>query len=142
MSDTELSLSRHSLLIGGNGTGKTSILEAIDKVFGAGRRGYGFREQDVATGAAKLIIDFELCPDDGQAFTREEHAMFETHVEFGRRGSEMVLIRVVAGREKTAFSDPAGTFTKSDDEPDGVLDNRTRTLIGFFYLPSARDARP
>ena len=141
MSDTELSLSRHSLLIGGNGTGKTSILEAIDKVFGAGRRGYGFREQDVATGAAKLIIDFELCPDDGQAFTREEHAMFETHVEFGDDGSEMVLIRVVAGREEDGVFRSRGTFTKSDDEPDGVLDNRTRTLIGFFYLPSARDAR-
>ena len=33
MSDTELSLGRRTLLIGGNGTGKTSVLEAVDKVF-------------------------------------------------------------------------------------------------------------
>ena len=141
MSDTELSLSRHSLLIGGNGTGKTSILEAVDKVFGAGRRNYGFREQDLGAEASELIVDFELQPDDGATFTAEEHALFETHVDFNDDGNEIVLIRVTAEREDDGVFRSRGTFVKSDGEPDGVLDSRTRDLIGFFYLPSARDAR-
>ena len=141
ISDMELSLGRRTLLIGGNGTGKTSVLEAVDKVFGAGRRNYGFREQDLGAGVPELTVDFELRPDDGATFTPEEHALFETHVDIGANGSEVVLIRVVAGPEEDGVFRSRGVFMKSDGESDGLLDAPTRGLISFFYLPAARDAR-
>ena len=141
MTDVDLSLNRRTLLIGGNGTGKTSVLEAVDKVFGAGRRNYGFREDDLAAGAAELTVDFELRPDDGNTFSPEEHALFETHVDVGTDGDEVVLISVVAGVEEDGVFRTHGMFMKSDDQPDGPLDSMTRRSISFFYLPSARDAR-
>ena len=48
LKDVEIRFDGRSLLIGGNGAGKTSVLEAIDKVFGAGRRGFSFTEEDLA----------------------------------------------------------------------------------------------
>lgn len=141
MRDVELSLGRRTLLIGGNGAGKTSVLEAVDKVFGAGRRNYAFREQDLAPGADELTVDFEIRSEDGSVFTPDEHALFETHVDIDDEGNEVVLVRVVAGLEDDGVFRSHGVFMKSDGDEDGILDATTRGLVGFFYLPSARDAR-
>ena len=139
--DVDLSLNRRTLLIGGNGVGKTSVLEAIDRVFGAGRRNYGFQEQDLAADATELIADFELSPDDSAVFTPQEHALFETHIDIGGGDREVVRVRVVASTEEDGVFRSRGVFVKSDDESDGPFDGVTRGFLNFFYLPSARDAR-
>lgn len=141
MADVTVTLGKRTLLIGGNGAGKTSLLEAVDKVFGAGRRSYGFREQDLAPGASELKVDFEIRPDDASSFTQEEHALFETHVDLDDRGAELVLVRVVASFEDDGVFRSRGTYLKCDGEEDGALDLAARSALGFFYLPAARDAR-
>lgn len=141
MRDVTVTLGKRTLLIGGNGAGKTSLLEAIDYVFGAGRRNYGFREQDLAPGTRELKVDLELRPDDGSTFTREEHALFETHVDVDDHGDELVHVLVVASIEDDGVFRSRGTYLKSDGDEDGVLDLATRSAIGFFYLPASRDAR-
>ncbi len=137
----ELYFGAQSLLIGGNGAGKTSVVEAIDKVFGAGRRGYGFTEEDLAPGADKLTVEFEIRPDDGQKFSPDEHALFETHVDIDAVNTEVVRIRVTAGFEDDRLFRARGEYLKEDGNPDGVLDADTREAVTFFYLPAARDAR-
>ncbi len=141
MRDVTVTFGKRTLLIGGNGTGKTSLLEAVDKVFGVGRRSYGFREQDLAPGTSELKIDIELRPDDGSTFAPEEHALFETHVDVDDRGNELVLVRVVAGFEDDGVFRSRGTYVKCDGDEDGALDISTRAALGFFYLPAARDVR-
>lgn len=130
-----------SVLIGGNGTGKTSVLEAIDKVFSVGRRGYGFVESDLASGADELTVDVVLRPTDGTTFTAEEHALFETHVDLDSEDKELVSVRVSGSLEDDGVFRTRGVFTKNSDEEDGFLDAGTRAAIGFFYLPAVRDAR-
>lgn len=139
--DVTVSFGAQSLLIGGNGTGKTSILEAIDKVFGAGRRGYGFAEEDLAVGADRLTVELEIRPDDELAFTADEHALFETHVDVDVDNIEVVRVRITAGFEDDGMFRSRGEYLKEDGEPDGALDNDTRNAVTFFYLPAARDAR-
>lgn len=141
MEDVTVTLGKRTLLIGGNGAGKTSLLEAVDKVFGAGRRNYGFREQDLAPGTSELKVDLEIRPDDGSTFTQEEHALFETHVDVDDRGDELVLVRVAAGFEDDGVFRSRGMYLKCDGAEDGALDVATRSSLGFFYLPAARDAR-
>jgi hypothetical protein len=134
-------LGTQSLLIGGNGAGKTSIVEAVDKVFGAGRRGYGFTEEDLAPDTDKLTVEFEIRPDDGAKFSPEEHALFETHIDVDSSNSEVVRIRITAGIEDDGLFRSRGEFLKEDGNPDGVLDADTRDAVTFFYLPAARDAQ-
>lgn len=141
LTDVQVSFGAQSLLIGGNGAGKTSILEAIDKVFGAGRRGYGFTEDDLARGADKLTIEFEIRPDNGETFTADEHALFETHVDIDDANIEVVRIRITAAFEDDGLFRSRGEYLKEDGEPDGALDNDTRNAVTFFYLSAARDAR-
>jgi putative ATP-dependent endonuclease of OLD family len=139
--DVTLTFGGHRVLIGGNGTGKTSVLEAVDKVFGVGRKNYGFVEEDLAAGTDQLEIDVTLRPDDGATFTTEEHALFETHVDLDPEGNELVSVRVTAGVEDDGAFRTHGLFVKSDGEEDGFLDRETRAAIGFFYLPAVRDAQ-
>jgi putative ATP-dependent endonuclease of OLD family len=141
LANVEVELDRQVLLIGGNGTGKTSVMEAIDYVFGAGRRSYGFREDDLAAGADELVAEFEIRPDDKTTFTAEEHALFETHVDVDVDGREVVRVRVVAGLEDDGVFRSRGVFFKSDGAEDGLLDADTRAKVTFFYLPAARDAK-
>jgi putative ATP-dependent endonuclease of the OLD family len=141
LKSVEVRFGTQSLLIGGNGAGKSSIIEAIDKVFGVGRRGYGFAEEDLSSGATELVVDFEIRPDDGTQFSPEEHALFETHVDIDAEGNEVVRVRVVAGFEEDGLFRSRGEFVKEDGDSDGILDADTRTSIAFFYLPAARDAR-
>lgn len=140
-SDVELEFGTVTLLIGGNGSGKTSVLEAIDKILGAGQRGFGFREEDLAPGVDTLTVDLEIRPTDGKAFTPDEHALFETHVDIDVNSAELVLVRVTAAFEEDGSFRSRAAFLKSDGAEDGVVDIHSRDAIGFFYLPAARDAR-
>ncbi len=137
----DITLGQRTLLIGGNGAGKTSVLEAIDKVLGAGRRNYGFREQDLAPGADELQIDLEIRPDDGLTFTAAEHGLFETHVDVEDDVREVVRVRAIAGFEDDGVFRSRGVFVKADGNADGNFDQATRSLLNFFFLPAARDAR-
>lgn len=134
-------LGRRTVLVGGNGSGKTSILEAVDKVFGVGRRGYGFREEDLANGHERLHVDFEIRPTGGAAFTPEEHGLFETQVDVDSDGAEVVLVRARAGYEEDGVFRSHATFRKCDGEDDGTFDAATRSSLTFFYMPAARDTQ-
>ena len=142
-------LAKQALLIGANNSGKTSVLEAIDKVFGVGRRGYGFEESDLCQDGEpteqlrQLRVEFELRPSTsaGSAFTAEEHALFETHIDFDQDGSEVVLVRATAGHEADGVFRSRAVFLKRDGEDDGPLDRLVRQRLKFFYLPALRDVR-
>lgn len=139
--DVELHFGSQALVIGGNGAGKSSILQAIDKVFGAGRRGYGFVEDDIAAGSRELAVEFEIRPDDGVTFSPDEHALFETHVDVDGDGAEVVRVRVTAGFEDDGLFRSRGDYLKEDGEPDGAFDADTRNAVAFFYLEATRDAQ-
>lgn len=136
-----ISFDRTTVLIGGNGAGKTSVLEAIDKVFGVGRRSYGFREEDLAPGTAQLKVVFEIRPDDDETFSQEEHALFETHVDLDDSNSEVVCIAATAGFDEDGVFRSHGHFRKADGAEDGAFDAATRSQLAFFYLPATRDAQ-
>lgn len=138
--DVELAFGQQVLLIGGNGAGKTSALQAIDKVFGAGRRAYGFTEDDLSPDADGLLVEFEIRPDEKE-FTKEEHALFETHVDVDDDDCNVVRVRVTAEFEDDGVFRSRGVFLKSDGEEDGAFDSDTRSSVAFFFLPSTRDAR-
>ena len=144
-------LAHRALIIGANNSGKTSVLEAIDKVFGVGRRsGYGFAESDLRRDCEppeQLQVVFELRPSassehaDSLVFTAEEHALFETHIDFDEDGSELVLARATAGYDPDGVFRSRAVFLKRDGEEDGPLDQSIRQRLNFFYLPALRDVR-
>ena len=139
--DVEIPLTTRTLLVGGNAAGKTSVLEAVDKVFGAGRRNYGFREDDLAVGANRLTVELEIRPSNGDVFTPDEHILFETHVDFDEEANEFVLVRAEAGLEDDGMFRSRAAFYKADGGEDGALDAATRDQVSFFYLPAVRDAQ-
>ncbi len=138
--DVEVAFDQRTVLIGANGAGKTSILDALDKTFGSGRRGYGFRESDLSDPDLELVVEYTLVPNDGDTFTADEHALFETHVDVVG-DVEVVLVRVVAGHEEDGVFRSRGYFLKSDGEEDGAFDVATRSAIGFFFLGASRDSQ-
>ncbi|MBF6599638.1 MAG: AAA family ATPase [Dehalococcoidia bacterium] len=144
--DAEITLTERPLLIGSNNAGKTSVLEAIDKVFGVGRRGagYGFDPDDLARGLAdgeRLSVEIEIRPSTGDTFTEDEHALFDEHIDFHADGSELVLVTADAGFEQDGIFRSYANYYKLDGETDGRLDSHVHDTVNFFYLPAIRDAR-
>lgn len=135
-----VSLNRHCLLVGANNAGKTSLIEAIDKAFGVGRRAYGFTEGDLRAGAdGPLRIEFELWPDDGQTFSAEEHGVFGTRVEFTPDNHERLRIRFLGETEDDGVFRVSAEYARLDGTPAGPFDYRGRQFLSFYYLPAVRD---
>jgi putative ATP-dependent endonuclease of OLD family len=142
-SDVKVIFQSPALLIGANNSGKTSILEAIDKVFGAGRRAIGLDEDDLPAGQPddRLRLEFDIRPTTAGVFTDAEHGLFESHIDFLEDDSEVVLIRIEGYVDQDGLFRVSSRFLKLDGEDDGVFDRATREKIDFFYLPSVRDVR-
>jgi len=144
--DAEITLTDRSLLIGGNNAGKTSVLEAIDKVFGVARRnfGYGFEPEDLARGlpeGERLIVEIEIRPTHGDAFTEEERKLFYDHIDIHPIDGELVIVRADAGVDADGIFRSNARYFKLDGEDDGRIDANVRETVNFFYLPAIRDAR-
>lgn len=144
--DAEIVLTERPLLIGGNNAGKTSVLEAIDKVFGAARRGsgYGFEREDLARGlpnGERLIVEIEIRPSTGDTFTEEEHELFSDHTDIHSADGELVVVKADAGFDDDGVFRSYANYFKLDGEADGRLDTHVRDTVNFFFLPAIRDAR-
>lgn len=144
--DAEITLTERPLLIGSNNAGKTSVLEAIDKVFGAARRGvgYGFDQDDLARGlpeGERLIVEIEIRPSAGDTFTEDEHALFSDHTDIDAATGELVIVKTDAGFDADGIFRSYANYLKQDGETDGRLDANARDTVNFFYLPAIRDAR-
>ena len=65
----------------------------------------------------KLTVEFEIRPNDGDKFSPDEHALFETHVDIGSDNVEVVRIRITAGFEDDGLFRSRGEYLKEDGEP-------------------------
>ncbi|HEX7949776.1 MAG TPA: AAA family ATPase [Candidatus Limnocylindrales bacterium] len=135
----------HTVIVGANNSGKSSILDAIDGAFGLNRRGYGFSEQDVSPGsdlADGLSVRFEIRPDEGEPdFAPELVEIFGMHVDVGDVEGQRLFLRVVARQEDDGVFRTRMYFEKADGLDDGSVSVAERQEIGFLLLRAVREGR-
>jgi len=143
--DCMIPLRRKSVILGANNVGKTSLLEAIESVLGAGRRGYGLTEDDVRRGTpagTKIFVDIVVRPDAGEQFSADEHAVFGTHVDLYEGDRERLLVQVEGGLDPSeGFFRTRARFLKSDGEDDGPLGLEHRRALSVVAFSARRDTR-
>ena len=143
--DCEIPLRKKTVILGANNVGKTSILEAVEGLFGVGRRGYGFDEDDLRRSApqgSRITIDFTILPDDGEHFSADQHALFVTHVDLYDGDRERLLLRLDAGMDSAEDIFRAkARFLKSDGGDDGPLSAEHRKALVAVVFSARRDAR-
>lgn len=143
--DCTIPLRRKSVILGANNVGKTSLLEAIESVLGAGRRGYGLTEDDVRRGTlagSRIFIDIVIRPDFGEQFSADEHAVFGTHVDLYDGGRERLLLQVDGGPDPSdGFFRTRARFLKCDGEDDGPLGLEHRRALSVVAFSARRDTR-
>jgi putative ATP-dependent endonuclease of the OLD family len=143
--DTEIPLRNKTILVGANNVGKTAVLEALDRAFAVGRRGYGYTERDVTVGVDPSAEGFEILvtivPDSGDDFTDAEIHAFGTHIDLNDKQHRLLIqIRGQTDPEDGQFRTRLH-FVKGDMEDDGLVGPAAREMLGFTLLPALREAR-
>lgn len=135
----------HTVLIGENNAGKTSVLDLLDLALNPTRRGAYLDEQDMTHGvdpehnSVQAVI--EIKPSGNVKFTREERAAFDPHVDVQTNGGERLLVKLeyYFDDEEQAFRTRI-RFIKSDEKDDGAFSNTFRQRIPLFHIPALRSA--
>jgi putative ATP-dependent endonuclease of OLD family len=143
--DAEIPLRNKTILVGANNVGKTAVLEALDRAFAVGRRGYGYTERDVTEGVDASVEGFEIIvtivPDAGDDFTDAEIHAFDTHIDLNDKQHRLLIqVRGQTDPEDGQFRTRLH-FLKGDMEDDGLVGPAAREMLGFTLLPALREAR-
>jgi putative ATP-dependent endonuclease of the OLD family len=143
--DCTLGLHQRTVVLGANNVGKTSLLEAIESILGAGRRGYGFTEDDIRRGSppgTKILVDLTIRSNTGDRLDADQHAAFGTHVDVHDGDQEQVLLRVEAGPDEIdGIFRTRARLVKSDGLDDGPLGVEHRQALAMLLFQASRDAR-
>jgi len=141
----QIPLKRHTVLIGENNAGKTSVLDILDLALNPTRRAAYFDEQDVTHGVDatqdRLTAVIEIRPSGNLTFSAGERAMFDPHIDVQTDGKERLLVRLeyYFDDEEQAFRTRT-RFIKSDDKDDGSFSNIFKQRVPLFHIPALRSA--
>lgn len=144
--DTRIPLHPHTVIIGANNTGKTSLIELLDTVLNPTRRGMYLSDEDLSHScdmkSDKIEIIMEVRPWPGDKFSTDEHAKFDPHTDFDDDGKERVLLKI-----EHAFDTQQGVmrtnikFIKADGQDDGLFMYINRRDLPFFMVGALREAQ-
>ena len=142
--DETIPLRPHSVLIGENNAGKTSLLELLDFLLNPTRRGLFIADSNLSHGmdieTTPIEVTLTLSPWPGDQFESAERGMLDPHVDIYAGGKERVLLKLVhqfdveQGTTRTAVR-----FIKADGEDDGGFSLARRNDISFFTIAAMRD---
>ena len=142
--DETIPLRPHSVLIGENNAGKTSLLELLDFLLNPTRRGLFIADSNLSHGmdieASPIEVTLTLSPWPGDQFGSAERGILDPHVDIYDGGKERVLLKIVhqfdleQGTTRTGFR-----FIKADGEDDGGFSLSKRHDIPFFTIAAMRD---
>ena len=142
--DETIPLRPHSVLIGENNAGKTSLLELLDFLLNPTRRGLFIADSNLSHGmdieASPIEVTLTLSPWPGDQFGSAERGILDPHVDIYDGGKERVLLKIVhqfdleQGTTRTGFR-----FIKADGEDDGGFSLSKRNDIPFFTIAAMRD---
>ena len=142
--DETIPLRPHSVLIGENNAGKTSLLELLDFLLNPTRRGLFIADSNLSHGmdieASPIEVTLTLSPWPGDQFGSAERGLLDPHVDIYDGGKERVLLKIVhqfeleQGTTRTGFR-----FIKADGEDDGGFSLSKRNDIPFFTIAAMRD---
>ena len=142
--DVAIPLHPHSVLIGENNAGKTSLLELLDFLFNPTRRGLFIADTNLSHGmdmeTAPIEVTLTFSPWPGDQFEPAERGILDPHVDIYDGGKERVLLKLVhqfdveQGTTRTALR-----FLKADGEDDGGFSLANRIDIPFFTVAAMRD---
>ena len=142
--DETIPLRPHSVLIGENNAGKTSLLELLDFLLNPTRRGLFIADSNLSHGmdmeTTPIEVTLALSPWPGDQFGSAERGILDPHVDIYDGGKERVLLKIVhqfdveQGTTRTGFR-----FIKADGEDDGGFSLAKRNDIPFFSIAAMRD---
>ena len=142
--DVRVPLHPHTVLIGENNAGKTSLLELLDFLFNPTRRGLFVADTNLSHGkdieTTPIEATFTLSPWPGDQFEPFKRGILDPHVDIYDGGKERVLLKLVhqfdleQGTTRTALR-----FIKADGEDDGGFSMASRGDIPFFTVVAMRD---
>lgn len=145
MRDVELPLKPHTVIIGENNAGKSSVLALLDVALNPTRRGPFFEDSDFTHGldpeTDRIEVVIEIRPWPGPVFGTVERAIFDPHIDILPEGYERILLKL-----EHFFDSEDGAlrtrmwFMKSDGENDGPFLASVRRHIPFFMVPALRSA--
>ena len=142
--DVTIPLRPHSVLIGENNAGKSSLLELLDHLLNPTRRGLFIADNNLSHGrtiesdAIEGTITLRSWPND--QFEPFERGILDPHVDIYDGGKERVLLKLVhrfeveQGATRTTLR-----FIKEDGEDDGAFSLVKRDDIPFFTIAAMRD---
>ena len=143
--EVDIPLKRHTVIIGENNTGKSSVLELLDIALNPTRRGIFLEESDCTHGfdpdTTQIEAEIEIKPWTGPVFGTVERALFDPHIDILPEGNERILLKLdhSLDPEDEAFRTRI-RFIKADGEDDGPFMTSLRRKIPFFMIPALRSA--
>ena len=142
--DETIPLRPHSVLIGENNSGKTSLLELLDFLLNPTRRGLFVADTNLSHGmdieTAPIEVTLTLSPWPGDQFESAERGILDPHVDIYDGSKERAMLKLVhqfdleQGTTRTTFR-----FIKADGEDDGGFLLATRKDLPFFTIAAMRD---
>jgi putative ATP-dependent endonuclease of the OLD family len=145
LKEEQIPFKLHTVLIGENNAGKTSVLDLLDLTLNPTHRGTYLDEQDMTHGVDPMHNNIqaviELRPSGNTKFSREERVVFDAHIDIQKNGNERLLVKLeyYYDGEEQAFKTQT-QFIKSDEKDDGVFSNAFRQKIPLFHIPALRSA--
>lgn len=145
MREVEIPLKPHTVIIGENDTGKSSVLELLDIALNPTRRGPFLEDGDFTYGldpdTTRIEAVIEIRPWLGPVFGTVERAIFDPHIDVLSEGNERILLKLehFLDSEDGAFRTRI-RFVKSDGEDDGPFIAGFKRHVPFFMVPALRSA--
>ena len=142
--EATIPLRPHSVLIGENNAGKTSLLELLDFLLNPTRRGLFIADSNLSHGmdieTTPIEVTLALSPWPGDQFESAERGILDPHVDIYDGGKERVLLKIVHQFDLEQGTTRTGIrFIKADGEDDGVFFLAKRNDIPFFTIAAMRD---